>query len=220
MNMRFSLILAITGLSVTASAQSRYSADLPNVIIKFSPQHLIRGGLWMSGELFNEKKQASNQIGIEMLYGKANPGNDKYGIYQTSGFTFEYAFKYYPNRLRVEKKLSGERIGGFYTGFFAQAGSVNQKVRYDRYTGFPPSNQKISNEIKTTSFYPGFILGKTQSLGESLYIDVFIGAGVRMANTTLKTDDGDYAFDDSPEVYGFYRNGVMPKIGFTLGIGI
>jgi hypothetical protein len=216
---RLTIILAVVMSACTLPVKSAHIRDLPQVIFKFSPQHLIRGGLWMTGEIFNEQRKMSSNISLEALYSRPNPGNRSSGIYNSNGFTLEYMFRYYPSRLHVEKGISTDRISGFYTGFFAQAGNYIQDVRYYNYFSSSSTNNLKTNQIKTTSFYPGFIFGKQFSLGENIFMDLYVGAGMRIANTSLKTDDPDYYYDDSPGPYFIYHNGVLPKAGLSIGMG-
>jgi hypothetical protein len=77
----------------------------------------------------------------------------------------------------------------------------------------------VDNSINTQSVYPGFLFGKQFSLGEGFFIDLSVGAGIRLANTELKTADPSYEFNDSPEGYFIYYNGLLPKVGMSLGFG-
>lgn len=163
-----------------------------------------------------QDKKMAHQVSLEAIY--REPAGQNYGVYKSTGVTFEYMFKYYPSRMHVEKKNNKERISGFYTGVFAQAGSYTQLSSYTVYTGsFPNPNTKMKNELRTTAFYPGFVFGRQQSIGESMYIDFYIGAGMRIANPVLTTEDPNFDYSD-----GIFINnsGVMPKIGMTIGIGI
>jgi len=208
-------------LAATVSAQPKEKTQLPSTIIRFSPQHLIRGGLWMTGEFLNSDHRVGHQFSLEVMYRRPNPSSDNYGIYNATGFTGEYMLKYYLQRLHIEQRMGRDRVGGYYTGFFAQAGSYTEKVRYSRYDNgvFPPVQTDIDNTIQTTAFYPGFIFGKQFSLGEGFFIDLHAGAGIRVANTSLKNADPDYDFNDSPAGFFIYHNGLLPKAGFSIGFG-
>jgi hypothetical protein len=154
---------------------------------------------------------------MEAMYRRPSPGNNYTGIYEVSGFTLDYAYKHYINKLKVEKTLGKERVSGYYVGIFAQLGNYNQKVKY--YEGGMFNGNIVDNSINTQSVYPGFLFGKQFSLGEGFFIDLSVGAGIRLANTELKTADPSYEFNDSPEGYFIYYNGLLPKVGMSLGFG-
>lgn len=202
--------------ALTVKSQQSNTTDIPEVIFKFSPQHLIRGGLWISSEFLNKNHSAGNQICLEAMYRRPSPGSNRTGIYEASGITLDYSFKYYVNKLAVERSLGQERIGGYYVGFFAQTGQYKEKVRYNN----PPSFSNLTtNVITTQAFYPGFLFGKQFSIGEGFYVDLTVGAGIRLADSKLETTDPEYDFNDSPPPYFIYHNGLLPKIGLSLGFG-
>lgn len=220
--MKSRLFLALLLPCFWANAQNR-SMDLPKVIIKFSPQHILRSGLWMSGEIFDERHKMSNQISAEMLYKKANSfeQNEVVGLFESTGFTFEYMFRYFPGKLRIEKRLSSENVGGFYTGFFAQAGNYTDKVGFYHPGVWPDPAKYDIGTVKTTAFYFGVLIGKEMSINEFMYIDLFLGAGLRAANSTLKEEKADFNWNDLADrsYRGIYQNGIFPKAGITFGIG-
>jgi len=215
------LLFTISALcsALALHSQPIQKSDVPEVIFKFSPQHLIRGGLWLTGEFLNKEHSAGNQISIEAMYRRPTTGSNNTGILEASGITIDYAFKYYINKLRVEKSLGSNRVGGYYVGMFAQFGNYKEKVRYEKpnFPGWPAD--LVTNNISTQAIYPGFIFGKQLSLGEGFYVDLSVGAGIRIATTKLETPEPDYDFNDSPPPYFIYHNGLLPRIGLGLGFG-
>lgn len=216
---RIIICISILLSALTLHSQPAPKTDLPEVIFKFSPQHLIRGGLWMSMELLNKEHNKGHQFSIEAMYRRPTPGTNNTGILDATGITVDYAFKFYVNKLRVEKSLGQNRIGGYYVGMFAQGGSYKEKVRYEIQNSTTWPAVYRNNTVSTQSVYPGFIFGKQLSLGEGFFVDLCIGAGMRLANTSLQTADPDYDFNDSPPPYFIYHRGLLPKAGLSLGIG-
>ena len=216
----FLLSAAIAGS--TAFSQPKSDMQIPSTILKFSPQHLIRGGLWMSGEFINQDQKKAHQLGLEIMY--RQPTDNYNGITKGIGFTAEYQFKYYLNRFHVEKSLTGKQsANGYYVGMFGQFGQYDEKSRYTSFvTGNPPQQSSYvekTNEVKTTAVYPGFVIGLQKSLGESFYVDFYAGAGMRVSNSTVKIDDPSFDYKQSPGAYFIYHNGLLPKIGMTIGVG-
>ena len=215
------VLMAIGTAMVTClSAQvNKVETQLPKTILKFSPQHLIRGGLWISGEFFNSDYKNAHQLSLEFMY--RQPNSVGYGVTKGTGITGEYAFKHYLNRLHIEKTLGGkENINGYYVGVFAQGGYYKEQSRYYDYgSSFPAQTTEKINEVTTTAVYPGFIIGRQQSLGESFFVDFYVGAGMRVSESKVKTPDANFDYKQSPDAYFLYHSGLLPKIGMSIGFG-
>lgn len=205
-------LAVISAFIASAFAARGYgSSDLPNYIFKFSPQHMIRNGMWLSGEFFNDRHSTSHNIGIEAMYSEATGRTS--GVLKSSGFTAEYMFRYYPGRLHVQQTLNKEYVKGFYVGFFGQAGSYN--LTTSNYYSSSSGNYKTN--VRSAVYYPGFILGMQQALGESIYLDLYIGAGMHISNIGQVTSPvSDYNISN---YYFIYTNGILPKVGLSLGVG-
>lgn len=201
------LFLSFCGVLCIAYGQAKQTngSDLPTVIFKFSPQHMIRSGMWLSAEIFNQQHSASNQISLEGIYSK--PVDNTFGLIESTGFTAEYMFRYYTDRLHIQKNLKKEYVKGFYVGLFGQAGSYSQKSNY--------SGAVV--QTKSTTFYPGFIFGLQQSIADRVYLDFYLGAGMHISNRTVDPSGTSYRPDNA---YMIYTNGILPKVGLSLGIGI
>ncbi len=212
------LLSAAVAIS-TAFSQPKADMQVPSTILKFSPQHLIRGGLWMTGEFINKDQKKAHQLSLEVMY--REPTDNYNGITRGVGFTAEYQFKYYLNRFHIEKSLTGTQTAtGYYIGMFGQFGQYNERSRYTIYQPWPIStNEERTNDVKTTAVYPGFVIGLQKSLGESFYVDFYAGAGMRVSNSTVKKDDPSFDYKQSPEAYFIYHNGLLPKVGMTIGVG-
>jgi hypothetical protein len=215
------VLMAIGTAMVTClSAQvNKVETQLPKTILKFSPQHLIRGGLWISGEFFNSDYKNAHQLSLEFMY--RQPNSVGYGVTKGTGITGEYAFKHYLNRLHIEKTLGGkETINGYYVGIFAQGGYYKEQSRYYVYSpSSPAQTTELTNEVTTTAVYPGFIIGRQQSLGESFFVDFYVGAGMRVSESKVKKPDENFDYKQSPDAYSLYHSGLLPKIGMSIGFG-
>jgi len=212
-------ILSTAFSFATVVAQTKADMQVPSTILKFSPQHLIRGGLWITGEFVNADKKKAHQLSLEVMY--RQPTDNYNGVTKGVGFTAEYQFKYYLNRFHIEKSLTGKQsANGYYVGMFGQFGQYDEKSRYYIYNSNPPyNNEEKTNQVKTTAVYPGFVIGLQKSLGESFYVDFFAGAGMRVSNSAVKNDDPSFDYKQSPAAYFIYHNGLLPKVGMTIGVG-
>jgi hypothetical protein len=193
-------------------AQPKSDMQIPRNIIKFSPQHLIRGGLWMSGEFLNKDLKRSHQISVETMYRQPN---NEYGITKGIGITAEYMFKYYLSKFHIEKSITGmQTVNGYYVGIFGQYGYFDETSRYTN-----RNNVESMNQVTTTVMYPGFVIGFQKSLGESFYADFYAGAGMRITDYSVKNEADGFSYRQSPGAYFIYNSGLLPKIGMTLGFG-
>jgi hypothetical protein len=213
----FILNAVLAGTAVFAQPNS--DMQVPSTILKFSPQHLIRGGLWMTGEFVGKDQKKAHQLSLEVMY--RQPTDNYNGITKGVGFTAEYQYKYYLNRFHIEKSLSGRQsANGYYVGIFGQYGQYDEKSKYTVYQSGPPyTNEERTNEVKTTAVYPGFVIGLQKSIGESFYVDFYAGAGMRVSNSTVKKEDPSFDYKQSPGAYFIYHNGLLPKIGMSIGVG-
>lgn len=201
-----------------AFAQPKSDMQIPSTILKFSPQHLIRGGLWMTGEFVGKDQKKAHQLSLEIMY--RQPTDNYNGITKGVGFTAEYQYKYYLNRFHVEKSLTGKQTAnGYYVGIFGQYGQYDEKSKYSVSLSGPPYSVERNNEVTTTAVYPGFVIGLQKSIGESFYVDFYAGAGMRVSNSTVKKEDPSFDYKQSPGAYFIYHNGLLPKIGMSIGVG-
>lgn len=201
-------------MAITASlqAQKTFTSDLPTAIFKFSPQHMFLSTLAVSGEMFNEKRIFSNQISLQMKY---REGYDN----SASGFAAEYMFRAYPGKFKVEKKLGVEKAAGYYAGFFAQGFSFTEKdMEYIDYPNPNPTYEEKEVVLKNSGIYGGFVFGRQISIGDYFYADFYLGAGIRMANASVNYEET-YLERDSKEFFRSGYSGMLPKMGFSFGIG-
>ena len=113
-----------------------------------------------------------------------------------------------------------QNANGYYVGFFGQYGQYSEKSRYIFYQQSPPfNNEERTNEVNTTAVYPGFVIGLQKSIGESFYVDFYAGAGMRISNSAIKKEDPSFNYRQSPGAYFIYHNGLLPKVGMSLGVG-
>jgi len=180
----------------------------PKVILKFSPQHLIRNGLWISGEFFNSDFRISHQLSLEGVY--AEPYN-RNGKEKMSGYTAEYMLRYFPNKMKrfVEPH---EVTKGLYGAFFCQAGSYTQSE-----TTTTTGSITYKSEMKAVTFYPGFVLGFEQRIRDGLFIDIYAGAGMHKVSTDISTNR---STNPDTRYFGIFSGGVLPKVGLSIGIGL
>lgn len=211
--------------ALTATAQkSQYSGPLPRTIIKFSPQHLFVNTLHGGAEIFNDDMRLSHNFSLLARYKPANP-EDMDGRSST-GVAVEYMARFYPNKFKVVKKLGSETPMGMYGGFFAQAGSYTDKGTIETYD--PNTFQYDLKDVKVTHtpFNIGFVLGRQMVVSDFIYVDMHLGAGLRVSNSKTDTyeiarngrKDYNYLNSTAFPLHGF--SGILPRMGFSIGLGI
>lgn len=174
----------------------------------------------MSGEFLNNDKRKAHQLSVEAMY--RQPTDNYSGVTKGIGFTMEYMYKYYMSRFHVEKSITGKQTAsGYYAGIFGQFGYYDEKSREYVYLPNPPmgNSEEKTGQSTTTAVYPGFVIGFQKSLGESFYVDVFAGAGMRVSESKVQSAYEDYNYKQSPAGYFIYHNGLLPKVGMSLGFG-
>jgi hypothetical protein len=215
---------AMCAAFVATAQKSQYSGPLPRTIIKFSPQHLFVNTLHGGAELFNDDMRLSHNISLLMRYKPADP-EDMDGRSST-GVAVEYMARFYPNKFKVVKKLGSEQPMGMYGGFFAQAGSYTDKAIIETYD--PATFQYTEKDVRVTHtpFNIGFVLGKQMVMSDFIYIDMHLGAGLRVSNSKTDTYEivrngrkqYNYLNSTAFPLHGF--SGILPRLGFTVGLGI
>lgn len=211
------------GLTSTAQ-KSQFNGPLPRTIIKFSPQHLFVNTLQGGVELFNSDMRMSHNIHVLALFDPADP--EDYFETSSTGIALEYMAKIYPNKFKVIKKPGSETPMGMYGGFFAQAGSYTDKGVSETYD--PINFQYTQKDVKVshTPFNIGFVFGRQMVVSDFIYVDMHLGAGLRVGNSKTDTyeitNSGrkryNYLGSTSFPRHGY--SGIMPRVGFSVGIGI
>jgi len=223
---RYTLFIASTLIACSAFAQkSQYNGPLPRTILKFSPQHMFISTLQAGAELFNEEMRFSHTLNLLVRYKPVNPSD--YDEKSSSGASIEYMAKVYPGKFKVVKRLGTETPMGMYGGFFAQAGSYTDKGVVEKYDPTTFTYRVTDAKVTHTPFYFGFVIGRQVVISDFMYVDMHLGAGMRVSNSSADTYEVNsrtgrkrYEYLGSTEfpLHGF--SGIMPKLGFTVGIGI
>jgi hypothetical protein len=144
---------------------------------------------------------------------------------------------------------------GFYVGLGLQGGfsklntySENQrsvsvtevdengKIKYEYVNGdsIPKKSFDFRQfDISINSFWiaPMVTIGYQRILWEALYIDLYVGGGIKLnqtekhGSTNLRTneefmDNSQSQFYNNPDIFSRYFKGVVPRVGLTLGIAL
>jgi hypothetical protein len=83
---------------------------------------------------------------------------------------------------------------------------------YNSSTGIYNSDYKQT----ITSVSPGFTLGLQKTLWRVVFLDVYVGGGIRFSDITPPTTSQYYDSDITDPGY----EGIYPKIGAKIGVGL
>lgn len=233
---------------ITFSAQAQKTEDKPLKIFKFHPFSLVTGSMSFSQEMYNKDKNKSTVISLGLRY--INNENIAQDYSYSSAKPIQQHNKWTGGHLSVDRRFyvpafqNGEKLS--FINEKAQFGvylSTGIKVDfntndYDKsfYGSIPDSLkqggtkiQRIDNagKIRYLGFMPNMNIGMQFTLFQNLYMDLFIGGGLRIVSKTIisqkQTDYASgYYYNNSIQtgaVENFIvREGVQPNFGFALGL--
>ncbi len=237
------LFLAVFLLKLTVSFSQKKETFK---IFKFHPFSLITGSMNVSQEVFNEKMNRSTVVMLGLRYVKNSSTNtynsspvEQFNNWKGVALGLERRF-YVPsfktgenNRLFNEKSHYGIYLS---TGLRLDY-NINDYEKGGYNTIQDPANPTIyknqfvnnSGKISYLGVMPNMNLGVQFTLFQNLYIDTYIGGGIRfMQKNIIKQKIDNFAYTyyygngiQSGAVENFViKEGVQPNFGFTLGIRI
>lgn len=217
------LVLLLSGFSVSAQSDDEKNQKVYAVgeqlilrrnIFKFTPGDLFSTTLTVGMERMNKTYTRSLNLQLSICSGETWQGD----VY---GFGGEVAYRFYSGRGLVlqESKKANKFIQGVYFAPFLRGGYINNLEDIGQNVYDPTTDTwnwiQISSETEVTYLFPGVYIGWQRTFWDLLYMDVFIGGGVRMANVKRENEPDDFFTDGiiDPEY-----NGVAPRLGFSLGV--
>jgi hypothetical protein len=242
-------LLAFFILSVIA-ANAQQNDDKPLKIFKFQPFSLITGSMNFGEEIFNKSKTRSTVIGLGLRY--INRKSDVYNNFgvisafkQTSkwqGLTFSLERRFYvPGFLSGDKYsfLNDKAKFGVYLAPGVKLeynqndydkGSYYQIIDSSKVGNYDSKFYQNSGRLRYLGVMPNMNIGLQFTVFQNLYIDTYIGGGIRFISqklTNQKVDPtpggslnyGYYGVNENGAVQTFViREGVQPNFGFSLGL--
>lgn len=204
-------------LVITVHAQEEDFIPLPNKIIKMNPWEFIDNTFFLEIEKFNPDQDESWNFGFGF-----KTGYDWYGDEEIGG-KLELSKRFYLKGMEVHypKKDRNPHVLGVFVGFFAR-GVFTYKGQEDFiWNETTQESVRQTNERTVISAFPGVQLGVARTFWDILYIEGYIGGGVRYAfyedsNPNFQQDDPYYSnyYDVSDAEY----RGVAPNIGMKVGV--
>jgi hypothetical protein len=243
------LLLAIFTFA-TLAGLAQQNEEKPLKIFKFQPFSLVTGSMNFGEEIFNKSKTRSTVIGLGIRY--INRKNDIYDNYGSIS-AYKQSSKWQGATVSVERRFY---VPGFFSG--DKYSFINDKSQFGIYLSPGIKVEYNQNDYDKSSFYqlpdpskpnnynstfyqnsgrisylgvmPNMNIGLQFTLFQNLYIDTYIGGGIRFISRkitnqkvdtipTNATNYGYYGVNDNSALTTFViKEGVQPNFGFSLGL--
>jgi hypothetical protein len=194
------------------------------IILKLSPFHFFDRQLSLTGEFFNKSYNRSTAITLNLIYA------DNSKIYD-AGTSFNIERRFFPRGFNTDtSNWIRNSAKGFYFGLGVQGGinEFNDREYYQNYSIYDPITNTYSNltdnvSIKSQWIAPAVSIGYQFVLWEALYVDAFVGGGIKINDTQKSSGNSSVNFSqyyNDPSIVSRYYKGIIPRVGITLGMGL
>lgn len=208
--MRFYLITTLSILTFVSHAQdslsSKQGREMPRQLIKISPFQFFAQTFEMSLETLSPNYTKSFQISAGYRSGHIN-------FSQGKGATATLAFRKYARPMNHIVKNRPDVKQGIYYSLYLKGDYF--KGTEENYSQQQPISSSVT---KIFSVSPGFILGVQRSLFEVLYLDFYVGGGIKFPTVHYTAYNIDYQYDN--DIFSPGYEGIYPMIGIKVGIGL
>lgn len=208
------------GLSIFFSilAQAQNPAQRPKFedlrkphVFRLSPFHFFDFSLNGTLEIFDSRTyKRSLIVSLTGIYRDQRNYSDKGGALEVGG-------RYYPRSFRADSIVWGRnRAYGIYLGYGVQLGINTQR----NINQFDPNGLPSTwiSEIESRWATPYFCIGFQILAFETLFIDVYAGGGMKLNEVSYSNQMQNY-INTEPSIFDREYKGIIPKMGFTIGIG-
>lgn len=185
-------------------------------ILKISPFHFFDRTLNVGGEIFMDKTyKKSMYVAVNGTYQDNSRRMDK-------GVSADLQFRYYPRFFKADSAgWIRNSASGFFVGIGATIGTNKlEELDYYDYT----NNQQYKYSINSQWVTPAIVFGYQFIAWEALYFDVYLGGGIKINDVSYKTENNNPNFStdviSEANIFSRYYKGILPKAGFTLGVGL
>lgn len=217
-----SSFLSFAGNNWNPTGKKPYEELRKPIVLKLSPFHFFDRQLSLTGEFFNKNFTRSTAVTLNLIYA------DNSKIYDF-GTSFNIERRFYPRGFNPDTSNYLRNLArGFYFGFGVQGGynEFNDREAYRNY--YDPTTgmySTLNNDVTITSQWitPAVSIGYQIILWEALYVDGYIGGGIKFNDTQKTSGSGTSNISQyytSPDIFSRYYKGIIPRIGITLGMGL
>jgi hypothetical protein len=182
---------------------------LPRNLIKLSPLQLFTNTLEIGVESFNSSFSKSFQASVGFRSGGLEYNKSK-------GVSLELAYRKYVLPMKFNTRKHRGFYQGIYYSVFVQGAYFKGTEHYGYYPN--PGTGVTTGDFEQTirSISPGFTLGLQKTLWKVVFLDVYVGGGLRFSDIDAPNVSQyvDYTITDP----GY--EGIYPKIGAKIGVGL
>ena len=213
----FAMFLGITSYAQTYNSRIKFEDLRSKKIFKLSPFHFFDRSLNVQGEFFTSPTYKNSLlVGLTGMYRDDKNKSDK-------GIALEIQGRYYPRAFSADTTpYIRNKAAGFYLAYGAQFG-INETSEISGSTDLI-TRIYTSNDLKTKSAWvtPFFCFGYQVIAWETLYVDFYLGGAIKINDVTYSPEiqTGSNFFNSEPSIFDRVYKGILPKIGFAVGIGI
>ncbi len=211
------LLMLMSGTIAPVLGQLQLSPEQVNsdrTLLKIAPFKLISETIFFSVERLNQDFDRGLSIGLGYA-NKSDFSDNERSIMAEVQYRFYFnGFKDYDIQ---NNKASIRR--GVYAGIYLDAEYTRVETEFSVFNPIGNFSMFDSNIARITSFNPGAIIGVQRTVGKLIYMDFFIGVGVRVSNITNSNEEFTEPDSEDISVFDPTYKGAFPKIGFNIGIG-
>jgi len=198
---------------------------LSRTVFKISPFHFVQNTLKVGLENFNKSgtKSISIYAGVRS---KSNTTSNANSDDSYNGVLGEVQFKKYVSPIEeyISKRNRVTMVTqGIYGGVFIQGGSYSGSRNYVEYNYDPgtqtPTNVNYKYSENTWNAGIGFVLGAQRVFWNAIFVDVYIGGGLQVAESSLSGQIPPNYYSYNSSIDPGYK-GIIPKIGIQIGMGL
>jgi hypothetical protein len=222
--MRNAILLLLAVLSLVSFATfAQETETISRTIFKLSPQHFIHNSLKAGIERFNTTHSGSFAF---FATGRLENADNAFLPEGYDGLAGEIQFRKYisPMKLRTSRK-NNTYHQGIYGAAYLQGGSYSggfsdEYSFYDPNTGQYVTQYNYSFKESVTNYGFGFALGYQKTVWQVVFLEAFVGGGIQFSQRTISGNKPEQGFFGYSGIADPGFEGILPKIGLHIGIGL
>lgn len=210
------VVLILLAASISTFGQTEEITPkftIPRTLIKIAPLQFFSNTLELGIESFNKdfSRSFEGSIGFRSGSGDFDDGN---------GMSAEIGYRRYVSPMKIRVRKERQFYQGIYYNVAFRAGYFNGT--HNNYSWYDPNTGTYHQDRVKESvrfFAPSFTLGLQKTLWQIIFLDVFIGGGIRFSEIERSNSNPDvFYFGDRLLEPGY--DGIFPKIGAKIGVGL
>ncbi len=219
-------IVCLTSSMVRAQDPATVSLDNPlpsRTVFKLSPQHFAVNSLKAGIERFNADRAASFVV---MITGRLEDEDDPFDGTSYDGLAGEFQLRKYISPMKPRISRNGNSFyEGIYGAVYLQGGFYSSSYS-DNYTTYDPDTGNPTQvgynyDMKVRNGGLGFAIGYQKTLWHVVFLEAFIGGGIQFAGHEITGyKPKPVMFDTDGGITDPIYEGILPKIGLNIGIGL